>query len=433
MSELKITVIGAGSSYTPELIDGFIKNDFAQPIQICLYDIEQGEEKTKIIENFAKRMVNKTKKNINITSDMIIESALENCSFVINQFRVGFLDARIKDEKIPLKYGLIGQETTGAGGFFNAVRTIPEAIRIAQTMEKICPDAWIINFTNPSGIIVEAINRYSNIKCVGLCNVPYNMRIDIAKVLRTDVENVYCEFVGLNHLSFISEVYYMGKPILQSLIDKRVFASQLVKNIPKIEAVSDLIRQLRLIPSPYLQYFYFENEMFGKIKREVESGKGTRGEQVKKVVDELFEIYKDINISEKPSQLDRRGGAYYSTVAIQLIKALCSNTPTLQVINYCNNGAFSELSNKSVVETNCVIDYSGVRSLTYGSLPSQIKGLILQMKDYEKLTIESAVKGSKDLATLALLNNPLIHGYKNAACLINDMLSEYKDFLPRFN
>lgn len=427
MCQIKIAVIGAGSSYTPELIEGFLDNDCFENSRVVLYDIDAGADKAKIIYELAKRMVKKSGKNINIELQFNLKETLNDCKFVISQFRVGLLNARVEDERVPLKYNLVGQETTGAGGFFKAMRTIPAALEIAHEMERICPDAWLINFTNPSGIITEAVNSHSRIKCVGLCNVPYNMQADAAKLMNTEPSNLYCEFVGLNHLSFISEIYHKSKPVMQKLIDEGAFNLQGVKNIPKVKGVSRLIKELGLIPSPYLQYFYFEKEMIDKQLKELSTA-GTRAQQIKAIEAELFKVYKDINVCEKPKQLEQRGGALYSTVALMLIKALLGVNPMVQVVNYKNNGAINGIDSNSVVETNCFINSVGVHPLAYGDMPQAIAGLVKQVKAYETLTIRASVYRSRSIAIQALINNPLVHSYSSAVSLIDNMSALYEKY-----
>lgn len=425
---MKLTIIGAGSSYTPEVIDGLLREPCFYNSEIALYDLPDDEARQRLetIYRLACRMAEKQQVNIRFFIADTLEEALYNASFVLSQFRAGLLQARIQDEKIPLAYHLIGQETTGAGGFFNAMRTIPEALKMARAMERLCPAAWLINFTNPSGIITEAVHRYTKIKCVGLCNVPYNMHMDAARLCHADPGRVYCHMVGLNHLSYITEILLDGKPVMKELIEEGAFNGQVVKNVPKVPGICDLISQLQLIPSPYLQYYYYEAFMLDKEKAEVESGMGTRGEQVLKVQNRLFEVYNNPETCEKPKELEMRGGAYYSTVAAKIIKALAGYDSVNMAVNYPNLGALAELTGESVVETNCIIDKNGVRPLSFGPLPQAIKGLICQVKAYETLTVEASLEHSKQKALLALLNHPLVHGYDNAVKLIDEMVKCFK-------
>lgn len=427
---MKIAIIGAGSSYTPEVIDGLLKEHCFEALEIALYDLPEGFGRTQIICELAQRMAEKQNVAARIYVAGCMEDALSGCAFVISQFRVGLLEARIQDERIPLQYGLIGQETTGAGGFFKAMRTIPATLELVRSMERFCPDAWLINFTNPSGIVTQAVYRCSRIRCAGLCNVPYNMQADAARLLGVEKERVFCRMIGLNHLSFVTEILLDGKPVLADMIEKKLFTAQIVKNIPKVPGVETLIETLGMVPSPYLQYYYFENEMLGRERAEAAPGApGTRGEQIRRMQDRLFEIYSRPETCEKPKEMEKRGGAYYSTVAAMLIKALSGKGAVVTPVNYPNCGALSGLGPMDVVETNCLVDRNGVQPLSYGEIPPQIRGLIQQVKVYETLTVEAAVEHSRAKAVQALINHPLVHGYENAVRLVEELTTHYAPYV----
>ncbi len=427
---MKLTIIGAGSSYTPEIIDGLLGQPCFGALEVALYDLPEGAARARIICDMALRMAKKRGAQATIEVVPQLDEALRGSDFVVSQFRVGLLAARVLDERIPLKYGLIGQETTGAGGFFKAMRTIPATLALVRRMEAVCPDAWLINFTNPSGIITEAVHRYSAIKCVGLCNVPYNMQVDAARLLGADVDRVYCRMAGLNHLSFVTQVYLDGKPVLPQMIAKKMFTSQIVKNIPKVPGVETLIEKLGMVPSPYLQYYYFEKEMLAREQADAApGGPGTRGEQILRAQDDLFALYRRPDVCEKPKELEMRGGAYYSTVATTLMKALSGGGPVVTPVNYPNQGAITDLPAQSVVETNCLVDQNGVQPLSFGALPLQVRGLVQRVKAYETLTVEAAGEHSYNKAVLALLNHPLVHGYENAVCLVDDLIAHHGPYV----
>lgn len=218
---IKIAVIGGGSSYTPEIIEGLINRHEQFPVShIALVDIEAGKEKLEIIGQLAKRMVEESQKPIEITWTLNRREALENADFVSTQIRVGGLDAREIDERIPLSHGYIGQETNGAGGIMKAWRTIPVLMDLAKDVHEICPDAWIINFTNPAGIVTEALLQHSpHKKVIGVCNIPYNMQHSTAEILNVDPEDVMIEFVGINHYVFGKSVFVSGKDRIQEVLD----------------------------------------------------------------------------------------------------------------------------------------------------------------------------------------------------------------------
>ena len=432
-SFMKIAVIGGGSSYTPELIEGIIKRNAVLKVnEIALVDIPAAAEKLMIIKELVERMIRKIGLDIKVIETFDRPKALEGCSYVITQFRQGGLAGRVFDERLPLKYDTVGQETTGPGGFALALRTIPVILSIAKDMERLCPDAWLINFTNPSGIITEAVTKYSNIKCIGLCNVPINMERAMAELFNVEPEEIYCEFIGLNHLSWIRKVFVRGKDMTDVLFNMDFSNRNIVANITDIPESVNLIKTIRLIPSPYLNYFYFEGHMLKEELEAVRSGKGTRAECVKEVEKELFDIYKDPNLDSKPEQLTKRGGSLYSEAAVSLIQSIHTDSGAIHVVNVPNRGAIAELEMDSVVEINCMVKSTGVYPIAAGTLPEVVRPLVVSVKTYEKLTIEAAVTGSREKALQALICHPLIHDVDKATELLADILEAHKDCLGIF-
>ena len=291
---LKICTIGGGSSYTPEIIEGFIEKKLQGKFpttDLYLVDIEEGKEKLQIVGELAKRMVEKAGADINIHLTLDRREGLKDADYVTTQFRVGLLEARIKEEKIPLKYNLIGQETNGAGGFMKAMRTIPIILDICKDMQELCPDAWLVNFTNPSGIITEAVLKYGGgIKVVGLCNVPIGIVNKIARLFDVDTDRIVVEFAGLNHFVFGYNVFLDGVNITDEVIEKMVDGSEIsMKNIPNFAFPEDILRSTRSIPAGYLKYYYTREKVLADCIR-AEKEEGTRGEVVKQVENELFEM-----------------------------------------------------------------------------------------------------------------------------------------------
>ena len=433
MNTIKLVVIGGGSSYTPELVEGVINNYNTLPVRELIFvDVPMGEEKVRINTQFIKRMIHKAKLNIEVSYTFDRKNALKDADFVMTQLRVGGLKARSKDEHIPLKYNVIGQETTGPGGFAKALRTIPVMMDICKDMEEVCPDAWLINFTNPSGIVTEALNKYTKIKNIGLCNVPIGMHYDIAERLEVDPKEISCNVIGLNHLSFVNKVYYKGDNVISKALEVKK-KDGIVQNISKID-VSDFIAQkLGLVLSPYLQYFFFEKEMLEKELQELKDDKGTRADQVQEVEHKLFELYEDESLDHKPDELSKRGGARYSEAAINLINSIYNNVGDIQVVNVMNNGSIADLPDDASVEVNCVINKQGATPVTNGHLPLAVKGLVQHVKAYEQLTVEAAITGDYDTALLALISNPLVHDAEAAKNILDDLLEAHKEYLPQFN
>lgn len=428
---MKIAVIGGGSSYTPELMEGIINHKDSLPVtEVVLIDIPEGEEKVSINTAFAKRMVEKAGLPISVRYTLDRREGLKDASFVIAQIRVGGLDAREKDERIPLKYDVIGQETTGPGGFFKALRTIPVMLSICRDMEEVCKDAWLINFTNPSGIITEAILKNTKVKCIGLCNVSINMRYDAAERLSVSPDELDCRFIGLNHLSVMNHAYYQGKDRILDAVSVENTES-VVKNIQKDAEMDAVAKELGCLLSPYMQYFYTEKEALQHEKMEAIGLTGTRAAQVKEVEKNLFECYKDVNLREKPAALAKRGGARYSMAAICLIDSIYNDTNDVQVVDVFNNGIIPQLPDDVVIEVNCRIGRNGAAPLA-SDVPSSVLGLIEQVKAYEEFTIEAAITGDRNKALIALLNNPLVHDVRDAKGILNELLEAHKAYLPAF-
>ncbi len=266
--KLKVATIGGGSSYTPELIEGFIKRYDEFPLtELWLVDIEAGKEKLEIVGNLAKRMIKKAGLDIRVELSLDREEALKEADFVTTQFRVGLLEARKKDERIPLKYDVIGQETNGPGGLFKGLRTIPVILDITRDMERLCPDAWLINFTNPAGMVTEAVLRYSNIeKVVGLCNVPIGIEMGVSKLLDVDHSRIRIDFAGLNHMVYGLNVFLDGENVTEHVVEKLTDPKQtsFVKNIEGIGYDPSFIRALGVLTCPYHNYYYKHRDMLEK-------------------------------------------------------------------------------------------------------------------------------------------------------------------------
>lgn len=436
MKELKVTVIGGGSSYTPELINGFLKRKDELPVkEIVLVDIAEGSEKVKIVSKLAERMIKKEGLSTKIRVSFDRKEALTDADFVVTQFRVGGLNARAMDERFPLKYNVIGQETCGPGGFAKALRTIPVILDICKDIEEVCPNAWLINFTNPSGMVTEAINKYSNVKCLGLCNVPIHMKMTFTDVLGVKPEDLFVEYIGLNHLVWAKSIWLNGNDITRDLIEQMTdFESLSMKNIPAIGWDKDYLRAVGMFPSPYHRYYLMTADM---VKEEQEAasqdGKGTRAEIVKEVEHKLFEIYKDENLNIKPKELENRGGAYYSDAAVSLISAIYNNKKEVHTVNILNNGVLKELPDNCVIETNAIIDNTGATPLTLKSpLAEEAIGLIHLVKSYEIAAVDAAVTGNKEKALVALVNNPLIPSIDISKKLLEELLEINRPYLPQF-
>jgi len=432
---LKVAVIGGGSSYTPELVEGFIQRYDEFPVQdLYLVDIEAGAKKLEIVGALAKRMVQKAGVPIRIHLTFDRREAIKDADFVTTQLRVGLLDARAKDEMIPLKYNRIGQETTGAGGLAKALRTIPVILDICKDIEELAPRAFLLNFTNPAGIVTEAVLKYSNVRSIGLCNLPIGTKMQIARLMKTDISKVQLEMAGINHLTWTTKIIVDGKDLTQEMLHKASGASGLtMKNIPDLGWEAEFLRSLGALPCSYHRYYYMKDEML-KDQLEDLQKEGTRAEVVKKVEQELFELYKDPELSIKPPQLEQRGGAYYSLAAVDLITSIYNNKKDIQTVNVRNNGIISCLPDDASIEVNCVIDSEGAHPIQLTApIQPQMRGLLQLVKAYEELTVEAAVHGDYDKALQALTLHPLVGTAKLAKQILDDILREHKDYLPQFS
>lgn len=434
---VKIVTIGGGSSYTPELVEGFIKRYDTLPIkELCLVDIPEGRDKLETVGALAKRMVKKAGLPMKVTLSYDRRNALQGADFVTTQMRIGRLPARILDERIPISHGMIGQETNGAGGMFKAFRTIPVILDIVKDIQEICPDAWLINFTNPAGMVTEAIYRYTDFKrAIGLCNVPVNMVSGFAKMLNAKEKEVTMEIQGVNHFIFATDVFVNGVSYFDQLLEKYANLTDedtiQMKNFVSLPYSPSFVRGLKAIPCPYHNYYFYTKEQLEEEQSQFKTGT-VRGEVVSKTEEELFELYGHEELAEKPKQLEMRGGAKYSDAACNLIQSIYNNTGDIQYVDVRNNGAISDLPADSAVEVACRITSDGPKPIATGSLKLPISGYVQMMKAFERLVCEAAVTGNRDLAVTALNINPLCPSDALANIVVDELIEAHKDYLPQF-
>lgn len=418
MRNLKITIIGAGSSYTPEIIEGLAHLKERLPVQnLVLQDINN--DRLFSMHKFCIRYANKLGLACNISAQNDRIEALKDADFVIVQIRVGGNRARILDEQIPLKYGVIGQETTGPGGFMKALRTVPVMLDIAKDVEKVCPKAWIINYTNPTGIVAEAINDHTNAKIAGLCAGGFFPREGISRVLNVPEENIRYDYFGLNHLNFSYNVTINGRPLTEA--EFNLWADNNGKFDP------ELLKTLRLIPSPYLKWYYNTQKQLSKLKNNP-----TRGERVLEIEKTIFESLNDENLEDKPPALKSRGGGGYSKIALGVISSIFNNEDKWMIINVPNRGTVDFLPDNAVIETACMVNSSGIKPLKLSDIPQCVRGLICAVKNYEQLTVKAALNGDIRTAILALMAHPLVRDYDLTIKLLDELLLANRTYLPRF-
>lgn len=419
MNGLTVCIIGAGSSYTPELIEGFARMQAQMPVrEIRLMDIDP--HRLEIMLGFCRRFAAHLHFPVTITATTDRKAAIAGADFINTQIRVGGNAARVKDEKIPLSHGLIGQETTGAGGMLKGFRSIPVMLEIARDVERYSPNAWIINYTNPTGLVAEAVTRFTRARIAGLCSGGLFPQLWTARALNVPAAGVRYDFAGVNHMNFAYNVTVNGRPITDAefdLVADRVWGVD-----------HDLIRTLRLLPSPYLQYYWHT----GKRVAEARQAPRTRGEDVQILEQEVFAAYADPACETKPEALKKRGGGGYSEVALSIMNAVANQGDAWAVVNVPNQGTLDFLPDDAVIETACMVNSSGIRPLTLGPVPSAVRGLIAAVKNYEQLAVEAAVTGDRRTALLALLAHPLVRDYDVARPLLDEMLEANREYLPQF-
>lgn len=435
---IKIVTIGGGSSYTPELIEGFILRKDELPIgEIWLVDTEAGREKLEIVGAMAQRMVKAAGLDWDVRLSYDRKEALKDADFVTTQFRVGGLDARIRDERMPLHYGMVGQETNGAGGIFKAFRTIPVILDIIKDMETLCPEAWLVNFTNPAGMVTEAAIRVGGWeKTVGLCNVPIQHSKINGAVMED--EGLYNFYAGLNHFHWHKVWNKQGKEVTMDVIDRLYNPEtelsdefQAVKNIMNMPFLFEHIKDLKMLPCAYHRYYYITEEMLREQLVDFNKNE-TRAEVVKGTEAELFELYKDPALDYKPEQLTKRGGTHYSDAACEIINSIYNDKHSEMVVSTLNKGALTDLPYDCVVEVSSIITAHGPKPLSWGGFEAGPRGLIQGMKGMEQVVIEAAVTGDYNTALHAFVVNPLITSGQTAKTLLNEMLIANKDYLPQF-
>ena len=418
---MKVTVVGGGSTYTPELVDGIARlrdRIDVDELVLCDPDTVRLTPVAGVSERIARR--HGWTGTLRATSDL--HSALDGANFVLLQLRIGGQAARHVDETIPLRCGCVGQETTGAGGFAKALRTVPVVLDIAdEVRRRAADDTWIIDFTNPVGIVTRALLDHGH-RAVGLCNVAIGFQLLFASWLGVEANEVELGHAGLNHLTWIRSVQVAGEDVLPRLIEEH--GEQLAD---RVGMPLRLLQTLGAIPSYYLRYFYQHDVVVDE-----QRGQRTRAEEVTDIENELLEIYRDPAVDTKPELLVRRGGAFYSEAAVQLLASLWNDTGDVQVVDVRNNGALPELADDAVVEIPCAIHRSGASPAVPAGLHRATGGLVGAVATYERLAAEAAVTGDRETAFLALLAHPLISQIKPAEQLLDDLLVANAAHLPRF-
>jgi len=421
---MKIAIIGSGSTYTPELIEGLVNRKDNFPVrEIALMDID--DRKLNIVGNLAARMVKAGAMDTTVKFTKSLDEALDGATFVFAQIRVGMLPARVLDERIPKKHGLLGQETTGIGGFFKALRTVPVMMQISEAMQRLCPDAFLINFSNPSGINAQAILNHTKTKMLGLCNAPLGMISGPQKAL--GIEGAEMDYIGLNHLSLVTGIRHGGRDYLREAVEGN---DELLSKLAwGNEQTMEIIRLLEGMPNGYLNHFLYPKRAWN----DTDTTKPTRGEDCIRIEEELLKMFEDESLCHKPEELSKRGGAMYSEAAVSLAESIYTGDNKVHVVNCLNAGALDFLANDDAVEVRASVNKSGatpVKVVQQGSPLAQ--NLIQSVKVYERYTVKAAMTGCRTEAIRALMANPLIQDVSAAKACFDELLEAHKQYLPAF-
>jgi 6-phospho-beta-glucosidase len=418
---VKIAVVGGGSTYTPELVEGFGSRADRLPIdELVLLDPDA--ERLVIVGGLAERILARRGWDGRLVRTDDRAAALEGADFVLLQLRVGGQASRFLDETIPPRFGVVGQETTGPGGFAKALRTVPLVLDIAEeTARRGAPGAWLVDFTNPVGIVTQALLDAGH-RALGLCNVAIGFQRRFAAHFGVPPERVELEHVGLNHLTWERAIRVDGVDRLPALLDREGPSLASEVGLPL-----RLLRTLGALPSYYLRYYYATRAVVDEQRTAP-----TRAEEVMGIERELLELYRDPSLDRKPALLERRGGAFYSEAAAQLIASLHAGTGDIQVVDVRNDGTLPDLPAGAVVEIPARIDRAGAHPLPLAPLGPEIRGLVEHAKAYEELAVVAATTGDRRIALQALLANPLVPDFETASQLLEALLEANRALLPRF-
>jgi 6-phospho-beta-glucosidase len=393
---VKLVVVGGGSTYTPELIDGFARLRDTLPVSELVL-VDPDADRLRLVGGVAARMFTRAGHPGVIRTTSVLEEGAEGADAVLFQLRVGGQAARNVDETLPLKCGCIGQETTGAGGLAKALRTVPVVLDLAERVRNIAPDAWVVDFTNPVGIVTRALQQAGH-KAVGLCNVAIGFQRGLAALLEVEPSRISLGHVGLNHLSWERTVQLDGVDVLP-----RLLADHGEAIAEDIELPVELVRRLGTIPSYYLRYFYEHDAV---VQEQLKAP--SRAEKVAEIERELLDLYADPTVDTKPALLEQRGGAFYSEAAVDLVSSLLGDRGDVQVVNVRNDGTLPFLADDAVIEVPARITATGAAALPVEPVEPLLAGLIAHVTAYEDLALDAALRGGFERVSKALLAHPLV-------------------------
>ncbi|MDH6215770.1 6-phospho-beta-glucosidase [Streptomyces pseudovenezuelae] len=418
---MKLTVVGGGSTYTPELIDGFARLRDTLPIEELVL-VDPAAERLELVGGLARRIFAKQGHDGKIVTTSDLDAGVDGADAVLLQLRVGGQAARQQDETWPLECGCVGQETTGAGGLAKALRTVPVVLDIAERVRRANPDAWIIDFTNPVGIVTRALLQAGH-KAVGLCNVAIGFQRKFAGMLGVAPTDLHLDHVGLNHLTWETGVRLggpEGENVLPKLLAEHADAIAADLHLPRV-----LLDRLGVVPSYYLRYFYAHDEVVRELRT-----KPSRAAEVAEMERQLLTMYGDPALDEKPELLAKRGGAYYSEAAVDLAASLLgAGGSPYQVVNAYNRGTLPFLPDDAVIEVQAAVGPHGPSPLPVPAVDPLYAGLMANVTAYEDLALEAALRGGRDRVFKALLAHPLIGQFEYAEALTDQLIAHNQEHL----
>jgi 6-phospho-beta-glucosidase len=427
---IKLAVIGAASSYTPELFYNLAEDNNSLGVeQVTLVDIN--DKKLNLITSVCEQLIRDRRLELEIRSTSNIDEGVAGADFILPQIRVGGLDARVRDETLPMDLGMVGNETTGAGGFVCALRTVPVMLEIARTVERVAPEAWILNLSNPAGIVTEAILNHTKVRTLGFCNIPINTTYELARVLNVDPTRIQLDSFGLNHLSWVRHALVNGEDMLGPLIDEAIDQNSILYQHGLVEnhLPPEMLRRIHMIPSWYVRYFYYPETILAEDR----NSQVTKGTHDKQAEEELEKIYQTQGYTGRAQKiLSGKGGSQYYLPVLQVIDSINNDRGSLVIVDTKNQNSLPDLPAHACVEVPARIFRSGAQPLEAGSMPLAVRGLVQTVKAYEELTIEAALTGNHQTAIAALMANPLVGTYPKAHTYFERVLKNEKSYLPVF-
>ncbi|MEW6308954.1 MAG: 6-phospho-beta-glucosidase [Bacillota bacterium] len=437
-----ISILGGGSAYTPGLVDGLLKFGGELPVdRLALMDVDS--EKLSAVHPLVARMVREQQPEARVEATGDRARALEGADFVLCQIRVGGLAARHLDEAIPLRYGVIGQETTGPGGMAMALRTIPVMVDIARDMERIAPRAWLINYTNPTAMVAQAVTRLTGARMLSICDVPIGIWELVSRLMGVPRQSLEFGYAGLNHLGWVRYIRHQGQDILPNLrafagaLDPHSLPPELAGALSEADDKTrgEVVNMLRLfvhrgaIPSPYLQYFYFQDELLAKQR----AASRTRAQEVMALEAELLPHFKAAAASGSLTGVwDKRGASWHSELMVAVVAAIAHDKDEVHVVNVPNHGLIPGLGEDKIVEVPAAIGATGAKPLPVEPLDPDMLGLMQVVGAYEELTVQAALAGDRNKAVRALAIHPLVPSWDVASAIVSDYLEAHRAYLPQF-